>query len=70
MRIYSWIVDIDIIYGGCMKIVRWLKEEESGQGMVEYGLIVMLIAIAALGGLMVLKDGVVRMYYKINTEVS
>lgn len=53
-----------------MKIVNWIKEEESGQGMVEYGLIITLVAVAALGGLLILKDGVVNMYDKINTEVS
>lgn len=53
-----------------MKIIYWLTKEESGQGMVEYGLIITLIAVAALGGLLMLKDGVVNMYDKINTEVS
>lgn len=37
------------------KIINWLRQEESGQGMVEYGLIiagvavVVLIAVFALG---------------------
>lgn len=30
------------------KLMNWLMEEESGQGMVEYGLILALISIAAL----------------------
>jgi len=36
------------------KIMNWLKDEESGQGMVEYGLIIVLIAlvvVVALGPL-------------------
>ena len=30
------------------KMMNWLAEEESGQGMVEYALILALIAIAAI----------------------
>ena len=30
------------------KIMNWLKNEESGQGMVEYGLIIALIAAVVI----------------------
>lgn len=30
------------------KIMNWLKNEESGQGMVEYGLILVLVALVAI----------------------
>ncbi|MCC8026005.1 MAG: Flp family type IVb pilin [Clostridium sp.] len=30
---------------------NWLLEEESGQGMVEYGLIIVLIAVVVIGAL-------------------
>lgn len=30
------------------KLMNWLKNEESGQGMVEYGLIIVLVSIAAI----------------------
>ncbi|MEA4986883.1 MAG: Flp family type IVb pilin [Anaerovorax sp.] len=30
------------------KFLNWIKEEESGQGMVEYGLIIALVAIIAV----------------------
>lgn len=33
------------------KFVNWLKNEESGQGMVEYGLIIALVAVVAIVGL-------------------
>jgi pilus assembly protein Flp/PilA len=36
------------------KIINWLKEEESGQGMVEYGLIVAGIAIVVMGAIFLL----------------
>jgi pilus assembly protein Flp/PilA len=36
------------------KFMRWLKKEESGQGMVEYGLIIALIAIVVIAALIIL----------------
>ena len=33
------------------KLVVWLKNEESGQGMVEYGLIIGLIAVVIIGAI-------------------
>ena len=30
------------------KLMGWLLKEESGQGMVEYGLIIVLVALAAM----------------------
>lgn len=30
------------------EMMNWLSEEESGQGMVEYGLIIALIAVAVM----------------------
>lgn len=32
-------------------MISWLMNEESGQGMVEYGLILALVAIAVIGAL-------------------
>lgn len=39
------------------KYLQWLKEEESGQGMVEYGLIIAAVAIVALVGFQALGGG-------------
>lgn len=33
------------------RLKNWLLEEESGQGMVEYGLIIVLIALVVIGAL-------------------
>jgi Flp pilus assembly protein, pilin Flp len=33
------------------KLLNWLKDEESGQGMVEYGLIIALVAVVLIGTL-------------------
>lgn len=40
------------------KFMNWLKNEESGQGMVEYGLILALIAVVVIGALTLLGGGV------------
>ena len=36
------------------KIMNWFKNEESGQGMVEYGLIIALIAVVVIGAIALL----------------
>jgi pilus assembly protein Flp/PilA len=40
------------------KFMNWLKNEESGQGMVEYGLILALIAVVVIGALTLLGGNV------------
>lgn len=52
-----------------MKTILLIKEE-SGQGMVEYSLIISLIALVALGGLIILKNEVVNLYNNINPNIS
>jgi len=44
------------------KFFNWLKNEESGHGMVEYGLIVALIAIVVMAALVVLGPEIIRMF--------
>ncbi|WP_313342890.1 Flp family type IVb pilin [Sedimentibacter sp.] len=39
------------------KLMNWLKNEESGQGMVEYGLIIALVAVVLIGALVALQGG-------------
>jgi pilus assembly protein Flp/PilA len=38
--------------------VNWLKNEESGQGMVEYALIIALVSVAIIGALIALSGGI------------
>ena len=33
------------------RLMEWMFQEESGQGMVEYGLIMILVALVAMAGL-------------------
>jgi pilus assembly protein Flp/PilA len=40
------------------KLMNWLKNEESGQGMVEYGLIIALVAIVVIAALSALGGGI------------
>lgn len=41
-----------------------LYKEESGQGMVEYGLILVLVAIAAVGALATVGENAIKPMYK------
>jgi pilus assembly protein Flp/PilA len=43
------------------KLMGLIKEEQ-GQGMTEYGLVLGLIAVAAVGALVLLRDEIVTMY--------
>jgi len=45
------------------KFSNWLKNEESGQGMVEYGLIVALITIVVMAALVVLGPAIARILF-------
>jgi pilus assembly protein Flp/PilA len=42
--------------------LKGLVVEEQGQGMTEYGLVLGLIAVAAVGALALLRDEIVIMY--------
>lgn len=44
--------------------------EESGQGMVEYGLIIALIAVALIAVLTALGKGLDGIFGKVNTELK
>lgn len=32
-----------------MNVMKWIRDEESGQGMVEYALILIIVSVAAVG---------------------
>jgi pilus assembly protein Flp/PilA len=52
------------------KFFAWLKNEESGQGMVEYGLIIALVALVVIGALALLGPSLKAKFTSINDEVS
>lgn len=55
------------------EFISWLKEEESGQGMVEYGVIVALvvgIAITALSRNSGLGQAISNLFGRVTTRVN
>ena len=52
------------------KLMNWLKNEESGQGMVEYGLILALIAVVVIAALTLLGDNVSETFNKVAEDVK
>ena len=44
--------------------------DENGQGMVEYGLIIALVAIAAIAALKLLGPAISNLFNKANSELS
>ncbi len=52
------------------KIMNWLKKEESGQGMVEYGLIIAGIAIVVVGAIFLLGDDIAGMFNSVGDALT
>ncbi len=48
------------------KIANWLKNEESGQGMVEYGLIIALMAAVIIAGIAILGPKIKAVFEGMN----
>ena len=52
------------------KMMNWLAAEESGQGMVEYALILALIAVAAIAILGTLGGKINSIFGKVNEQLN
>ena len=52
------------------KILSWLKNEESGQGMVEYGLIIVGIALVVVAAFVVLSGNLTNLFNKIGNALQ
>ncbi len=50
-------------------LMNWLKDEE-GQGMVEYGLIIGLIAVVVIGALALLGPKIKEKFDEINNAID
>ena len=52
------------------KFLNWFKSEESGQGMVEYALIIGLIAVVLIVALGALSGGIENVFDKSTDELN
>lgn len=52
------------------KFLAWLKNEESGQGMVEYGLIVALIVVVIVVVIVAFGDKIEELFDGIGTKMD
>lgn len=50
-------------------LMNWLRDEE-GQAMVEYGLIIALIAIVVIGALVILGPSIAKLFDRAADEVD
>lgn len=46
------------------------KSDESGQGLVEYGLVIALVAIAIIGTMVIFKDKIAAMFTRMGTKLD
>jgi pilus assembly protein Flp/PilA len=53
-----------------MNLMKRLCKEEEGQGMVEYGLILALVAIVVIAALTLLGPKIANMFNKVSTSLS
>ncbi len=51
-------------------IMNWLRTEESGQGMVEYGLIIAGIAIVVMGAIFLLGPKISTMFEGVGDKLD
>ncbi len=51
-------------------LVNWLKNEESGQGMVEYALIIALVSVVLIVALGLLGEGIGNVFTKATTDLN
>lgn len=49
---------------------RWLQELSEGQSMVEYAIVIALIAIAALAAIQALGGGIAQLFQRILTSIQ
>ncbi len=52
------------------KFMNWMLKEESGQGMVEYGLIIVLVALVAMAGLTGIGNQLLLKFQEVVTDLA
>lgn len=63
-------IAIQMMVMRAMESLRDLRDEESGQGLVEYGLILGLVAVVAIGTLATVGTDVKTVFTDIVTELA
>jgi pilus assembly protein Flp/PilA len=53
-----------------ISVIKNFIQDEDGQGLVEYGLILGLVSVGAIAALTALKGGLNSVFSKVNTELS
>ena len=51
-------------------LMAWLKNEESGQGMVEYGLIIGVVAVVLIASLVILRTQIAGIFEGIQAAME
>jgi pilus assembly protein Flp/PilA len=52
------------------RLWNWFKSDERGQGLAEYGLILVLVALAVVVALTAFGDQIAVLFGKVSTELS
>ncbi len=52
------------------KLWNWIKSDERGQGLAEYGLIIILVAVIVVGAIAVFGDAITGLFGRISTQLS
>lgn len=52
------------------EIMKWLKDEESGQGLVEYGLIIAGIAVAVVAAIAIFGGKLTEFFTGLATKLG
>lgn len=53
-----------------MKFIQRLWKEEEGQGLVEYGLLIVLVVIIVIAALAIFGDTLEGLFNQVNTEID
>lgn len=53
-----------------MELIKRLWKEEEGQGLVEYGLIIAVVAVALITALTTLKGGIENVFTNAETKLK
>lgn len=52
------------------RLWNWLRSDERGQGLAEYGLIIILVAVIVVGAMAVFGDSIQQLFTRIGSQLS